>query len=394
MWLATSFVRRRFWPPAPWNLALAILVFMAAVGAACSAVWELTFPKVTGLILGLAVYRALAEFARDRRSLLLALAGLVVLTIGFSVVGFLMGELRAYKIPPIAALRGLIPQVDHALPGTQGGRVSTNQLGGTLLYILPLLIGPLLIWRRPLDIPRREWTLWLGLCALGAAILSIALLLTQSRGAWVGLMAGLACLLGLRWRWGRWVLLAGVVALGVGAWRFWPQILGQLTPTGLTSPGTLIWRVGVWERSIGYLGDVPFTGYGLGTFRAVDTLFFGPGFIASGGSEPVFDVGVPHAHNVFLQMGFDTGIPGLLAYLAILLLATRECWLLARRGSWLYATLGMGALAALVASHVFGLTDVVALGAKPGVLWWGLLALIAVMPNHGINHQDTKNTKG
>ena len=93
----------------------------------------------------------------------------------------------------------------------------------------------------------------------------------------------------------------------------------------------------------------------------------------------VFDVGVPHAHNVFLQMGFDTGIPGLLAYLAIVLLAARECANLVRRASPLYAALGMGGLATLVASHVYGVVDVVALGAKPGVLWWGLLAFIVAL---------------
>jgi len=386
-WAATSLLRRRFWPAAPWNLALGAFVFMAAVGTVCSAVWDLTLPKVTGLVLGLAVYRALAEFARNRRSLLLALAGLVVVAAGFSAMGLLFGELRADKIPFIAALRVRIPQLDAALPGTQGGRVSTNQLGGTILFVLPLLIGPLLVWRRPPAPPRREWRLWLALSALGALVLSGALLLTQSRGAYVGMAAGVACLVGLRWRWGRWALLAGAVVLGVGVWRFWPAIAAQLArnpaTTGLASPGTLLWRVEVWERSIAYLGDVPFTGYGLGTFRAVDTLFYGPGIIGTGGESSVFDVGVPHAHNVFLQMGYDVGIPGLLAYLAILLLAGQRCWSIARREPGLYGALGMGALAALVASHVYGLVDVVALGAKPGVLWWGLLAFVGAMPHHG-----------
>ncbi|GAI03639.1 unnamed protein product, partial [marine sediment metagenome] len=41
--------------------------------------------------------------------------------------------------------------------------------------------------------------------------------------------------------------------------------------------------------------------------------------------------------------------------------------------------MGIGCLSSLVAAHVFGLTDVVALGAKPGVLWWTLLALIAAL---------------
>ena len=43
----------------------------------------------------------------------------------------------------------------------------------------------------------------------------------------------------------------------------------------------------------------------------------------------------------------------------------------------------MGALGRLVAIQVYGVVDVVALGAKPGVLWWGLLAFVAAMPHHG-----------
>ena len=117
-WAATSLLRRRFWPAAPWNLALGVFVFMAAVGTVCSAVWDLTLPKVTGLVLGLAVYRALAEFARNRRSLLLALAGLVVVAAGFSAMGLLFGELRAASESRRCACA---PQLDAALPGTQGG---------------------------------------------------------------------------------------------------------------------------------------------------------------------------------------------------------------------------------------------------------------------------------
>jgi putative inorganic carbon (HCO3(-)) transporter len=80
---------------------------------------------------------------------------------------------------------------------------------------------------------------------------------------------------------------------------------------------------------------------------------------------------------VFLQVAADTGLPGLIAYLALLMLAWKQAWRLYRRGQGAARGMAIGFLAALVSSHVYGLADVVALGSKPGVLWWVLLALVA-----------------
>jgi uncharacterized membrane protein len=41
--------------------------------------------------------------------------------------------------------------------------------------------------------------------------------------------------------------------------------------------------------------------------------------------------------------------------------------------------LGIGIVGSLVAFHVYGLTDAIALGAKPGVAFWMILALSAAL---------------
>jgi putative inorganic carbon (HCO3(-)) transporter len=158
-------------------------------------------------------------------------------------------------------------------------------------------------------------------------------------------------------------------------------LLSQIVP-GPT--GTFNSRIGIWARAISYIQDCPFTGYGLGSFRAVDTLFHGPGLTGAPGiitssTASVFDVGVPHAHNFALQTAYDLGVPGLVAYLALLFLALWMCWRIYRHGQGVPRALGIGCQSALIAYHVYGLTDVVAMGAKPGVLWWALLALIAAL---------------
>jgi putative inorganic carbon (HCO3(-)) transporter len=82
---------------------------------------------------------------------------------------------------------------------------------------------------------------------------------------------------------------------------------------------------------------------------------------------------------VFLQTALDVGLPGLIAYLALLLVATALCWRLYRHGGKVEASLAVGLWASLAATHLFGLTDAIALGAKVGVFLWWNLALIGAL---------------
>jgi putative inorganic carbon (HCO3(-)) transporter len=89
------------------------------------------------------------------------------------------------------------------------------------------------------------------------------------------------------------------------------------------------------------------------------------------------NIDIAHAHNQFLQVGVDLGIPGLIAYIAIwlgLVGMLQQSWQLANEP--LSRLFIVGFTASLVASFVFGLTDTVALGAKPGFMFWFLLGLI------------------
>jgi len=105
---------------------------------------------------------------------------------------------------------------------------------------------------------------------------------------------------------------------------------------------------------------------------------------------PLFLVGpdfdVAHAHNEFLQAALDLGLPGLIAFLALYIGAfwmLFKIWWLAPYStldtpqSLRFLVLGLGG--GLFAHMVYGMTDAVALGAKPGLLFWMLLGLIAAL---------------
>jgi len=169
-----------------------------------------------------------------------------------------------------------------------------------------------------------------------------------------------------------WGLVGGiilVVSIGVGI--IGPDRLEQLLqePQGMTALGslnTIGFRFEVWQWALAAVQDFPFTGCGLGTFREVVRLLY-PLNVA-----PSYDIA--HAHNIFLQVALDMGIPGLIAYLALLGIAGKLCWDTARRSVQL-RPLALGLMASLIAFHTYGLADALAPGSKPGLIFWYILGL-------------------
>jgi putative inorganic carbon (HCO3(-)) transporter len=122
------------------------------------------------------------------------------------------------------------------------------------------------------------------------------------------------------------------------------------------------------------LQDFPITGMGMNTFRRLIYVLYPP---YAAGPETDF----AHAHNEFLQAGLDLGLPGLVAYIGLYLGAFAmlvQSWRMLRpqvvRAFVRACLIGLGA--GLWAHCVYGFTDAIALGARPGFLFWVLLGLI------------------
>jgi putative inorganic carbon (HCO3(-)) transporter len=128
--------------------------------------------------------------------------------------------------------------------------------------------------------------------------------------------------------------------------------------------------------------DFPFTGVGMGSFGDLADVLY-PFF-----SFPAQSV--PHAHNLFLQVAVDLGIPGLIAWFAVFILATTAAWQAYRQGAsrrdgWA-AGLGAGLLCAQAALVVHGLTDAVTWGmVRPAPLTWALWGMAFALRRHSIS---------
>jgi len=183
----------------------------------------------------------------------------------------------------------------------------------------------------------------------------------------------------LRWLGVALPLLTLMMVVGA-VFHFGPQRFGEaLYGSGTKSPveevvGDIIiaGRLEIWSRALYAVRDFPVTGCGLGAFRKVAWILY-----------PLFstypNTDFAHAHNIFLQTALDLGIPGLVAYLALLGLWGFTCWEKAHSQDPLIRWTALGLLASMIALHAYGLTDALALGSKPGVVLWFGLGLVAAL---------------
>ncbi len=245
--------------------------------------------------------------------------------------------------------------------------IHANILAGALALCIPVLLS---LWGNLRQEQRKHaLVLQAFLFALLFAIGAV-LILTQSRGAYVATAGGVLTLLTVRRpRLGMSVIAAGLAGLLL----LWRTVPAEVQSDVLSAGGTLGgWpgRLDIWQNSVAAIRDFPFTGIGVGAFAQTLPLLY---------PLRVTTVDYPHAHNVFLQIGVDLGLMGLVAFLAILLGLGTLSGGQARQGNWLAA----GALGGLVALSIHGLVDTVIWANRLTFMSWVLFAYAAAIIQHG-----------
>jgi putative inorganic carbon (HCO3(-)) transporter len=364
-----GFVRRT---PLDWAIALVLLMVLVSLYATFDIAYSL--PKIAGILLGIAVYYALVEL--DSHRLRWAVVIYLLGGIGLATLG-LLGAQRLNKLPLLSGLVTRLPMAFRGLPGAESG-LHPNEVAGALLWFVPLYftlaVSAWLGWRQKSN----HWGQALLLLA-GGLFTAGVLVFTQSRSGMIGLGLALLGLMALASRWGRVAVAAVVVAGLLGLLVIGPgQIIdtfmgGRNTASTVTGALDASGRIEVWSRALYAIQDFPFTGTGMNTFRRIMPVLY-PAFLIS----PDYDIA--HAHNHLLQAALDLGLPGLVAYLALWLttyLMLVSIWRRSHARTPRAMAAGLGA--GLLAFFVYGMTDAVALGAKPGIVFWALLGLASVV---------------
>lgn len=340
----------------PGDLAVVLLLLMATVSWWITPLPQITHPQIYRLLSGIAIFYTIINTCntplRLRQLLwIFSLGGLAVALLAPLSVDWPLGKLPF--IPDALYQRFFVLVADPAHP---------NVIAGALVILLPVTLAGLLFgWQELKGVERT-----IGL--LCVASMSAVLLLSLSRGAWVAIgLAGLALVV-LRWQQGWIAVVLSLLAAAAGIYWFGPQRALEALVASKTV-GSLTGRLEVWSRATDMILDFPFTGIGMGAFQPLaDQLY--PFLIFEPGQ-------VFHAHNLFLQVAVDLGIPGLLAWLWLLAVVIVQAVKVYRAGRAehdpLLTALGAGLLCSQLALIIHGLTDAVTWGmVRPAPVVWAL----------------------
>jgi len=405
IWLVAWLARSEPLPRTPLNGTLLLLSVMILVSTYATYDVAISLPKISGMVLAIGVF--FATVREGRRPGGWWLSFIVFLAMGLGIAGLgLLGTRWIAKVGFLTSVVSRLPSYLTGLAGAEKG-LHPNEVAGALLWVIPAFITffVLLLTQAKALRARLGRSRAMMLVSVVAAVIFFVtgvFVLTQSRGGYIALALTVLTLIlvvlpprARRLVLGSLMILAvilGVVLSRQGAGTVWERLIGSdLADDPTFSLNTVQARQEIWSRALYGIQDFPFTGMGMNTFRHVAHVLY-PLFVLS----PNLDFA--HAHNEFLQAALDLGIPGLVAFLALYVGAfgmLRESWQTAQRPGFyalrrgfplapldsarLTQTLVLGLGGGLLAHMFYGLMDAVALGAKPGVLFWMLLGLIVAL---------------
>lgn len=293
------------------------------------------------------------------------LFGLITAGIGNALVGlyiFLGGS---------GALHLLIPNSRYFRAfGTFG---QPNPFGGFMGLLAPLALGA------ALGYALRTWQTWritrrftfytaglAGFYFAACGILSLGVIISWSRGAWLGFVIALVVVIVAiprKW-WQSALLMVVIVGLGLTLWfsgRLPASIVervnsatseifapSEVRGVDITSENwAVVERLAHWQAALNMAREYPWLGVGMGNYEVVY-----PQYRLINWAEPL-----GHAHNYYLNVFAEAGIIGLTAYATLWLSVLWMSWRTRRHPDMLARFVAVGLVGTWIYLTIHSLTD-------------------------------------
>ena len=229
-----------------------------------------------------------------------------------------------------------------------------NMMGQYLILMIPLGGAGLLSAK-----DNRSRIFYFAACA----VMCVCMILTFSRGAWLGLLfAGALFCLFINPR----LILLAPVALVV-LWFVLPDtVINRFTSIGNLTDNSTSYRVYIWMGTLAMLKDYWLCGVGPGE-GAFNTVYPAYSYNA---------ITAPHAHNLLLQIVCDAGIVELLIFLVLLVVYARTlCVAISREKEWHSRIHQIALLSGAAGFMVQAMTDYSFYNYRVMFIFWAYLAL-------------------
>ncbi len=295
----------------PINIPVVLLLLTLGISLTATHFPEITIQQILRVLLGVFFLYALINTPNKVIDIRWTLAITLIAALGLSFLAPMTVDWTTDNLFFIP--RSLYTFFDNRFIDS----IHPNVLAGVLSLLIPFTISWLLFLWREIRILTR---IALSICLF---VIVATIILTQSRGAWIALFGSTLLLVMLRWRRG-WIASLAIIVSGIifaGVKGITPVV--EFISTNLISDGVET-RLEIWSRALSIISDYPLTGIGMGSFQNTMDALYPLDILAKGR--------ISHAHNLFLQISVDLGIPGLLAFLAIFSVIVILAWRIYRYG--------------------------------------------------------------
>lgn len=237
-------------------------------------------------------------------------------------------------------------------------------LGLPIVLALTAYYGVRLLRKRPAAMRPRHFARVI-VCSVIMLLLAAALYLSFSRGAWLGAVAALGVTIAFAPR-RLWIgiglmAIALALLLGLSSAGLLPSAINErLADAGELfqfrdvrgvaindANYALIERLARWQAALNMLTDQPWTGVGFGNYQAVYERY----------RLINWPTPLGHAHNIYLNVAAETGLPGLAAYVFLWVVIFGLTIQTIRRTNGLHRALAVGLLGTWAYLSVHNLVD-------------------------------------
>ncbi len=259
----------------------------------------------------------------------------------------------------------LNPDLKTRVIGTFG---NPNVFAEYLEHILPAAIALVFIYKK-----------WLNklITAALAGTMFICLILTSSRGAWLGFAAGMLLFVFLKLlKFIPFFLAGGILSIPLAP----KVVLQRISTIGNIKDSSNEYRTYIWEGTIKMIKDFWVTGVGYGYWAFRNTFY----------EYSIKGTKTWHSHNMYLEIMAEMGIFGLLSFAWVVLsLFIHSIKFIMRSKDKYLSYISTGLLAGFLSIMVHGVAEHILYMPKSVILFWMFAAFITSAGTIGTYEKTT-----